>query len=70
MAGVGFVPLQLQPGRAGGDYGPAPPRVRPFLPPPPAEVTRGLAVMGGSHSQGRGPEPAWETPPTVVDAAA
>nr|XP_048312359.1 transforming acidic coiled-coil-containing protein 1 isoform X3 [Myodes glareolus] len=26
--------------------------------------------MGGSHSQGRGPEPAWETPPTVVDAAA
>ncbi|XP_026642810.1 transforming acidic coiled-coil-containing protein 1 isoform X4 [Microtus ochrogaster] len=26
--------------------------------------------MGGSHSQGRGPGPEWETPPTVVDAAA
>lgn len=67
---MGFARFTCSLGGRGGDYGPAPPRVRPFLPPPPAEVTRGLAVMGGSHSQGRGPEPAWETPPTVVDAAA
>lgn len=54
-------------GPAGGGCGPALPLALP--PATSCEVTRGLAVMGGSHSQDRGPGLSWETPPTAVDAA-